>query len=375
MSVSHYLAIELERYLPDPHPKYAYNYGVNDPTTGDVKEQSEARDGDVVKGQYSLVEPDGSVRTVHYTADPINGFNAVVSKSPGVHPKPVPVHVPVISKPEVETIKLNTTTLMKAGKELGLEMNADKTKSVVSCKNGDTTGDIDIDGNMFEQVEKFRIFGSKKDELTGEFRRLHKAELLELYPGNIIEPPTTTWRITASTKPTTQRSTTTTEQATNTTDRPLRRKVSSSDTFISPTNIYEERYAIKYQGPWLRASLVAYPSFIKWVLEPPLSWDNDEVVHNQPPAHKAVDPTHFSLDKSVVAMAVAVAFPVAAVDVRVSAVSVLLDDCVEAVLLVGGVVDLPGRAIGLFDCVEPLHHVAVSVLPLRLEVLGVGVVH
>lgn len=28
-------------------------------------------------GQYSLVEPDGSIRTVDYTADPINGFNAV----------------------------------------------------------------------------------------------------------------------------------------------------------------------------------------------------------------------------------------------------------------------------------------------------------
>lgn len=35
----------------------------------------------VFLGQYSLVEPDGSVRTVDYTADPVNGFNAVVSKS------------------------------------------------------------------------------------------------------------------------------------------------------------------------------------------------------------------------------------------------------------------------------------------------------
>ncbi|CAH1404081.1 unnamed protein product [Nezara viridula] len=32
-----------------------------------------------------------------------------------------------------------------------------------------------------------RIFGPKKDEVTGEFRRLHNAELRELYPGNIIE--------------------------------------------------------------------------------------------------------------------------------------------------------------------------------------------
>jgi Insect cuticle protein len=75
--------------LLQSHPKYSFNYGVNDPHTGDQKSQTETRDGDVVKGQYSLVEPDGSVRTVDYTADPVNGFNAVVSKSnPGVHPPP-----------------------------------------------------------------------------------------------------------------------------------------------------------------------------------------------------------------------------------------------------------------------------------------------
>uniref|UniRef100_A0A182X2A7 Uncharacterized protein n=1 Tax=Anopheles quadriannulatus TaxID=34691 RepID=A0A182X2A7_ANOQN len=75
------------------HPKYSYNYGVHDSLTGDVKSQVESRDGDVVKGQYSLVEPDGSVRTVDYTADDVNGFNAVVSKSaPSVHAKTVVAH-------------------------------------------------------------------------------------------------------------------------------------------------------------------------------------------------------------------------------------------------------------------------------------------
>ncbi|EDW79592.1 uncharacterized protein Dwil_GK20564 [Drosophila willistoni] len=85
------------------HPKYAFNYGVADHTTGDVKSQHETRDGDVVKGQYSLVEPDGSIRTVDYTADPINGFNAVVTKSgPTVHAqavvaKPIVAHKPVLA--------------------------------------------------------------------------------------------------------------------------------------------------------------------------------------------------------------------------------------------------------------------------------------
>ena len=68
------------------HPKYSYNYGVSDGLTGDRKTQHEVRDGDAVKGSYSLVEPDGSVRVVDYTADDANGFNAVVRKvGPSLH--------------------------------------------------------------------------------------------------------------------------------------------------------------------------------------------------------------------------------------------------------------------------------------------------
>lgn len=67
------------------YPKYSFNYGIKDPHTGDIKSQAETRDGDVVKGQYSLVEPDGSIRTVDYTADKHNGFNAVVHKTAPIH--------------------------------------------------------------------------------------------------------------------------------------------------------------------------------------------------------------------------------------------------------------------------------------------------
>ncbi|XP_023313026.1 cuticle protein 19-like [Anoplophora glabripennis] len=70
------------------HPKYEFSYGVKDPHTGDDKAQHEERDGDVVKGYYTLTEPDGTKRTVHYTADKHNGFNAIVEKSgPAVHPE------------------------------------------------------------------------------------------------------------------------------------------------------------------------------------------------------------------------------------------------------------------------------------------------
>ncbi|KAJ8968022.1 hypothetical protein NQ317_005454 [Molorchus minor] len=63
------------------YPKYQFNYGVADGHTGDQKSQTEIRDGDVVKGSYSLVEADGTVRTVTYTADDHSGFNAVVTRS------------------------------------------------------------------------------------------------------------------------------------------------------------------------------------------------------------------------------------------------------------------------------------------------------
>ncbi|PNF41983.1 hypothetical protein B7P43_G13668 [Cryptotermes secundus] len=62
------------------YPKYAYDYAVKDPHTGDSKSQWETRDGDNVKGAYSLVEPDGSVRIVEYISDKHNGFNAIVKK-------------------------------------------------------------------------------------------------------------------------------------------------------------------------------------------------------------------------------------------------------------------------------------------------------
>ncbi|KAF7287953.1 hypothetical protein GWI33_000018 [Rhynchophorus ferrugineus] len=66
----------------DPLPQYSFGYDVQDALTGDSKSQVESRNGDIVQGQYSLVDPDGTRRIVDYVADPINGFNAVVRKAP-----------------------------------------------------------------------------------------------------------------------------------------------------------------------------------------------------------------------------------------------------------------------------------------------------
>ncbi|CAH2107176.1 unnamed protein product [Euphydryas editha] len=75
------------------HPKYDFAYSVADPHTGDHKSQHESRDGDAVHGYYSLVQPDGSVRKVEYSADDHSGFNAIVHNSaPSVHPQPAYYH-------------------------------------------------------------------------------------------------------------------------------------------------------------------------------------------------------------------------------------------------------------------------------------------
>ncbi|KAK1135506.1 hypothetical protein K0M31_000095 [Melipona bicolor] len=66
----------------DASPQYSFAYDVQDALTGDSKAQYETRNGDLVQGSYSLIEADGTRRIVEYTADPINGFNAVVSREP-----------------------------------------------------------------------------------------------------------------------------------------------------------------------------------------------------------------------------------------------------------------------------------------------------
>lgn len=88
----------------DTYPQYQFAYNVQDGLTGDSKTQEETRDGDIVKGSYSLIEPDGSRRVVNYYADPINGFNAVVQKDLPVAPSVVAqktVVAPVIAPAKV----------------------------------------------------------------------------------------------------------------------------------------------------------------------------------------------------------------------------------------------------------------------------------
>ncbi|KAI9557643.1 hypothetical protein GHT06_017471 [Daphnia sinensis] len=58
---------------------YRFRYNIANPISGDYKSQAESRDGDgVVTGMYKVLQPDGCVRVVHYTADAM-GFHPTVT--------------------------------------------------------------------------------------------------------------------------------------------------------------------------------------------------------------------------------------------------------------------------------------------------------
>ncbi|GBP38866.1 Larval cuticle protein A3A [Eumeta japonica] len=59
--------VAVEEY--DPHPQYSFAYDVQDGLTGDSKAQHETRDGDVVQGSYSVVDP-AAPSAPSTTADP-----------------------------------------------------------------------------------------------------------------------------------------------------------------------------------------------------------------------------------------------------------------------------------------------------------------
>ncbi|XP_046393035.1 cuticle protein 18.6-like [Ischnura elegans] len=71
-------------YQPFSHPQYRYAYRVTDPEHGNYQEKYESRDGEKVHGFYSLVEPDGNIRVVRYTADE-TGFHAHVSRPASIN--------------------------------------------------------------------------------------------------------------------------------------------------------------------------------------------------------------------------------------------------------------------------------------------------
>ena len=75
-------------------PRYNYGYTVNDAASGDLKQRQESRDGDVVRGSYTVADPDGRIRHVEYTADKEHGFRATVTYDGEPGPVAIPFAAP-----------------------------------------------------------------------------------------------------------------------------------------------------------------------------------------------------------------------------------------------------------------------------------------
>jgi hypothetical protein len=60
------------------------------------------------------------------------------------------------------TIKKNTVTLVVVSKEIGLEVNADKTKYMVISRdqNAERNQSIKTENSSFERVEQFKYLGT-----------------------------------------------------------------------------------------------------------------------------------------------------------------------------------------------------------------------
>ncbi|KAJ4438275.1 hypothetical protein ANN_14214 [Periplaneta americana] len=101
------------------------------------------------------------------------------------------------------TIREHTEILLEASKAIGLEVNPEKTKYMIMSRDQNIVrirniniGDLSFEEGfetwtltlkeeqrlrVFENKVLRKIFGAKRDEVTGEWRKLHNAELQALY--------------------------------------------------------------------------------------------------------------------------------------------------------------------------------------------------
>ncbi|KAJ4434405.1 hypothetical protein ANN_22966 [Periplaneta americana] len=85
-----------------------------------------------------------------------------------------------------QTITEDTEILLEGSKAIGSEVNPEKTKSILAvvlhgCETWTLTLREEHRLRVFENKVLRKIFGVKRDEITGEWRKLHNAELHALY--------------------------------------------------------------------------------------------------------------------------------------------------------------------------------------------------
>lgn len=94
-------------------PSYRFGYSVTDTKTGDAKAREEVRDGDLVTGSYTVADPDGRIRKVTYTADAVNGFQAVVTYDGVAGPPAIPINTPAAIAAPVATAPIASTPVIQ----------------------------------------------------------------------------------------------------------------------------------------------------------------------------------------------------------------------------------------------------------------------
>jgi hypothetical protein len=75
----------------------------------------------------------------------------------------------------IHTIRKNTEALLIASKEIGLEVNAEKTKNMIMSRdqNAGQNGYIQIGNKLFETVEQFKYLGTtltNQNSIHGEIK-------------------------------------------------------------------------------------------------------------------------------------------------------------------------------------------------------------
>jgi len=56
--------------LSQPNAQYQFSFDISDDESTNYHNRKEQRDGEKISGSYSVVDSDGFIRTVTYTADP-----------------------------------------------------------------------------------------------------------------------------------------------------------------------------------------------------------------------------------------------------------------------------------------------------------------
>ncbi|XP_055375894.1 probable myosin light chain kinase DDB_G0284661, partial [Condylostylus longicornis] len=131
----------------DLNPRYSFSYDIKDIKTGDDKQQEEKLSEGNVQGKYSLVEPDGTRRTVSYTANDLNGFNAIISKeSP-----------------------FNQNIIYESQKFLNIDFNRKDNQNLEEFQKQLAKHQIEIEEEQRRQQEEFRkSIIQQKEQLTKE---------------------------------------------------------------------------------------------------------------------------------------------------------------------------------------------------------------